>query len=101
MVTTEFGDVWIQGIQSDPLKIAVYRAASRAHAECINTGSCSYDDPRIQDFQRFLMKLPEHTWGLPSEQNNVNWSNAQFYPLREKFRISQIVQCMDGTETIC
>ena len=30
------------------------------------------------------MKLPEHTWGLPSERNSANWSNAQFYPLRQK-----------------
>eukprot|EP01083_Nonionella_stella_P031943 87397_1 len=94
VVTTEFGDVWLQGIGSDPLKMAVYREASRAHAECIQSGACSYDDPVIQDFERFLMKLPEHTWGLPSELDPVHWSNDQFHALRKTQ--SSFVNCSNA-----
>lgn len=35
-------------------------------------------DPDIASAVRLLIKLPEHTWGLPSVGDNVNWSNPQF-----------------------
>lgn len=37
---------------------------------------CNYTDPRIKDAIRFLMKVPEHTWGLPSVRDDVNWTNT-------------------------
>lgn len=32
----------------------------------------------IMNFTRFLIKLPEHTWGLPGVNDNKNWKNIQF-----------------------
>ena len=41
VVTSEIGDVWLQGISSDPLKEARYRAFARARAACIKVRSWS------------------------------------------------------------
>ena len=39
VVTNEIGDTWIQGIASDPRKMAEYRAVSRVLGNCIKKGS--------------------------------------------------------------
>lgn len=57
-------------------------------------GNCSLNDTRIRNFDRFLLKMPEHTWGLPSAQDNVHWSNAQFHPLRTVN--SNFIQCANA-----
>ena len=44
----------------------------------LQLGFCEVSDPSIVSAIRMLVKLPEHTWGLPSVQDNVNWSNPQF-----------------------
>jgi hypothetical protein len=36
----EIGDTWVFGVQSDPLKAANFRAASRARAACIDDPTC-------------------------------------------------------------
>ncbi|KAK3598273.1 hypothetical protein CHS0354_022590 [Potamilus streckersoni] len=82
VVTKEIGDTWIQGIASDPKKMAQYRTVSETIMGCINAGKCSANDPRITDSVRYLIKPPEHTWGVPGVNDNVNWSNAQFMKAR-------------------
>lgn len=44
----------------------------------LTLGACKASDPRIVNAAGILVKLPEHTWGLPSVSDNVNWSNPQF-----------------------
>lgn len=82
VIRQEVGDTWIQGIASDPYKMANYRAVSEAITECVMAGLCKASDPRIVSACRLLVKLPEHTWGLPSVSDNVNWSNPQFNKAR-------------------
>lgn len=36
----EIGDTWVFGVQSDPLKTANFRAASRLRAACIADPAC-------------------------------------------------------------
>jgi len=55
---------------------------SRARLECLNSGVCSESDYVIRNFSRLLIKIPEHTWGLPGVYDNGNWSNAQFNAAR-------------------
>ena len=62
VVTQEIGDTWIQGASSDPLKVAQYRAISRARASCIASGQCDVNADDFQTFDRLLMKVGEHTW---------------------------------------
>ena len=48
----------------------------------MKSGACSPTDTRIRDFQRMLMKIPEHTWGVPSLYDNTSYTNPSFYALR-------------------
>jgi len=59
----EIGDTWIFGVQSDPVKTANFRAASRARAACIADPHCPSDTAAFFNFSRLLVKVPEHTWG--------------------------------------
>lgn len=63
-VTAEIGDTWIMGANSDPAKVAKFRAASRARARCAAASRCGEDvEPGIRAFDRLLLKVAEHTWG--------------------------------------
>ncbi|XP_062571302.1 uncharacterized protein LOC134233351 [Saccostrea cucullata] len=88
IIRQEVGDTWIQGISSDPVKMAHYRAISETMSDCVISGACNISDPSIVSAARLLIKLPEHTWGLPGVGDNVNWSNPQFNIARrgENFR---------------
>ena len=62
VVEKEIGDTWIMGASSDPVKVALFRAASRVRAACL--GNCSEEtEPNIHAFDRLLLKVSEHTWG--------------------------------------
>ena len=81
LVTAELGDTWIEGASSDPLKVALFRSASRQRARCIATRSCdpAADSPAFKDFERLLMKAGEHTWGWNGgDTREGGWSNADF-----------------------
>lgn len=67
VITHEVGDTWIYGVPSDPLKMSQNREIQRAWMECLDAGvaACDYSNPTIQNMTRFLMKAPEHTWGIP------------------------------------
>ncbi|XP_055897527.1 uncharacterized protein LOC106076569 [Biomphalaria glabrata] len=81
--TFEIGDTWVQGVTSDPWKYIKYRAFVRAWETCSNSGKCLDSDPRIQDMLRFLIKLPEHTWGAHDFLDHVNWTNSQLAVARQ------------------
>ncbi|XP_041370965.1 uncharacterized protein LOC121384574 isoform X2 [Gigantopelta aegis] len=80
--TFEVGDTWIQGIASDPVKMSKYWTFSNTLQDCFLSQRCQGDDPRIKNAARFLVKLPEHTWGLPTVYDNINWSNKAFEKVR-------------------
>ncbi|XP_041366373.1 uncharacterized protein LOC121381225 [Gigantopelta aegis] len=80
----EMGDTWIQGMSSDPRKVAEMRAFFRERTNCLNEGSCSLSDPRIYNSSRFLLKVGEHTWGISGVDDDENWTNDKFYPLLYK-----------------
>jgi len=40
-------------------------------------------DERVWNSSRFLLKLPEHTWGLAAVSDYVHWSNEQFHKVRD------------------
>ena len=94
IVTAEIGDAWIcahaapsvqlqaevafdlltpvrsycvcfaDGVPSDPLKCAQFRAAGRVRDECVASGECDRGSAAMKTFDRMLVKVPEHTWGL-------------------------------------
>lgn len=85
VVTSEIADVWIQGISSDPPKMAAYRALSRVRAKCLAEGRCNAADPVLRNSSFFLVKPGEHTWGLPGTNDasaSSAWPNAAFDKVR-------------------
>ncbi|KAJ8311291.1 hypothetical protein KUTeg_011158 [Tegillarca granosa] len=79
VITQESGDTWINGIASDPRKVAEFRTIMRLRKKCIESGNCSLSDDRFYNSSRFLVKPAEHTWGLWAPNDNIHWTNAQFH----------------------
>jgi hypothetical protein len=72
------------GVQSDPRKVADFRAISRARAACGADPSCPSQG--VGELTRMLLKVPEHTWGLDVKKvlhDFVNWTNADFHACLE------------------
>eukprot|EP01052_Picozoa_sp_SAG31_P022598 SAG31_NODE_1804_length_7234_cov_3.340855_5_plen_463_part_00 len=74
-------DGWIYGVPSDPLKNAQFREAARQRASCIVSGRCNPASPAMRAFDRLLVKVPEHTWGVAQSwflPDYENYTNVQF-----------------------
>ncbi|XP_077986944.1 uncharacterized protein LOC144441258 [Glandiceps talaboti] len=92
VIKNEIGDTWIQGIMSDPKKMAQYRTISRARSECLESGQCQNSDPRMSRFSRYLVKIAEHTYGLNGVDDSRHWSNEDFERVRKEktFQLSEL-----------
>jgi hypothetical protein len=64
VISEEIGDTWIFGAGSDPTKVRQYRELLRLNREWASRGLNDSDQARIQQFQRHLVMVPEHTWGM-------------------------------------
>ncbi len=61
VVTSEIGDTWIHGLGTDPKKVSQYRELLRLRDAWIEKGV----SPEARDaFDRRLLLVPEHTWGM-------------------------------------
>jgi len=81
VVTSEIGDGWIYGVPSDPLKNAQFREACRLRKECIESKQCDATSPAMKAYDRLLVKIPEHTWGVAQAwflPDYTNYTNTQF-----------------------
>lgn len=94
-VSAELGDTWIMGADADPKKVALFRAASRAHATCLKDGrqqcaarcisqpglnETSHDtsEETLRGFERLLMVAGEHTWGWNGGHiRSRSWRNEE------------------------
>ena len=90
VVTQEIGDSWIHGVGTDPLKVAEYRALLRLRKTWRANAKADELDS-IDRFERGLMMIPEHTWGLDEKTFLVDYDYyvvALFQAARsgEKFR---------------
>lgn len=90
VVTKDILDGWIYGVPSDPLKASLFREASRQRLACVEAGHCDpQNDAEVRAFDRLLVKVPEHTWGvalawfLPDFEN---YTNVQFDAARAQQR---------------
>ena len=62
---------WVYGIPSDPLKVALFREASRQRRACVEAGRCNVSSSAMQRFDRMLVKVPEHTWGVANQVGSL------------------------------
>lgn len=86
LVTAEIGDTWIRGASSDPLKVALFRSASRQRSMCMAAANCepAATSPAFKDFERLLVKVGEHTWGWNGgDTREGGWDNADFAAKRK------------------
>ena len=75
MVHPHINKAWIYGVPSDPLKNAQFRELSRARDECVKSGGCDLASAAMQAFDRLLVKIPEHTWGLAQSFFTADYQN--------------------------
>ena len=83
VVNGEIGDTWIQGIAADPRKTAEYRAYAKSLLHYVSQPGNSLKDPVVYNMSTYLIKLPEHTWGLSGVSDSEHWSNDQFEKVRQ------------------
>jgi len=104
-VSSEIGDTWIYGIQSDPIKVSKMRAMNRVWSQFEGDRS----DPNYLNATFWALKNGEHTWGRDVKSNladNTNWTNANFHAAKAanvagygKLEKSWIEQRIWGIET--
>lgn len=81
VVTDEIGDTWIHGVGSDPIKVAQFRELLRLRLEWLRDGKTSPADPQYKAFNRRLLLIPEHTWGMDEKTHladNHHYNADQF-----------------------
>ena len=86
VVTQEIGDTWIHGIGSDPIKVSQYRELLRLRTEWLASDPVMQTDPLFDHFQRRLLLVPEHTWGMDEKTflgDHENYSPAEFSAARD------------------
>lgn len=87
VVRGEIGDSWIHGVGSDPIKVSRYRELLRLRAEWLAQGRASYNERSFIDFNRWLLMVPEHTWGMDEKTflgDHENYRADKFTSARNK-----------------
>jgi hypothetical protein len=59
------------------------------------SGDCLLSDIRVWNSSVYLLKNPEHTWGLYSEFDTVNWANDRFHPIQYISKLNGYL-CVDS-----
>ncbi len=88
--TGEIGDSWIHGLGTDPGKVAAFRELSRFRREIL-LGDKKLKPEVLGEFERNLLLLAEHTWGLDIKSflaDDHTWLRPDFdaaYRVRPNF----------------
>lgn len=85
LVTAEIGDTWLHGSGSDPLKLAQFRELQRLRERWLVEGKADPASAAFKRFSRFLLLVPEHTWGLDEKthlHDSQNFSAEKFRAVR-------------------
>ncbi len=92
VVTEEIGDTWIHGVGSDPIKVSRFRELLRLRMEWLASGKISYQDQNFVNFNRWLLLVPEHTWGMDEKTflgDHENYSAERFNAARGLFHFKK------------
>jgi hypothetical protein len=64
IITDELGDTWIHGVGTDPTLVRRYRQLARLRQAWLDDGRVDPASPEFEGFSRYLLRIPEHTWGM-------------------------------------
>jgi len=87
ILTDEIGDTWIHGVGTDPIKVSRFRELLRLRHEWLAQGKASYSDPGFLNFNRWLLMVPEHTWGMDEKTHlgdHEHYSAKKFADARHR-----------------
>ncbi len=98
VVTQEIGDTWIHGVGSDPIKVSRYRELLRLRSEWLEAKRIDTSDRNFFNFNRRLLLVPEHTWGMDEKTflgDHENYAAEDFkkargLPIFKKFESSWV-----------
>lgn len=75
VVTQELGDMWIHGVGTDPKKVSAYRELLRLRRPWVVNRRVDAQADTFKHFNRALLKIPEHTWGLDVKTHLADFEN--------------------------
>lgn len=75
VLTAEFGDSWIYGMGTDPVKVRRYLELRRLRSQWLKDGTAKKLGKRFRDFSRALLMIPEHTWGMDEKTYLADYKN--------------------------
>ena len=81
VLTCEIGDTWIHGVGSDPIKVSRFRELLRLRAEWLADGRAPCSERSFTNFNRWLLMVPEHTWGMDEKSflnDHENYRKEEF-----------------------
>ncbi|HAF61376.1 MAG TPA: glycoside hydrolase [Anaerolineaceae bacterium] len=87
IITQEIGDTWIHGIGSDPLKVSQFRELLRLRHTWLIHNPAICDEKWFKAFQRRLLLVPEHTWGMDEKtflRDHDNYEANKFNAARSQ-----------------
>ncbi len=89
VVTAEIGDTWVQGVGTDPQKVARLRELLRLRRAWAAEGMVAPDDSRLRGFHENLLLVIEHTWGMDEKTHlpdRSRWGRSTLAELRAEPR---------------
>jgi len=87
VITEEIGDTWIHGVGTDPTKVRRFRELYRLRRQWEESSVAKAIPERFSKFSRYLLMIPEHTWGLDEKTylaDYKNYSVNDFVKARDK-----------------
>jgi hypothetical protein len=84
VITAEIGDSWVHGVGSDPKKTAQYRELLRLRQSWLDSGRA--DATSLHDFDRAMIMIPEHTWGMDLKSHLQDYEHYDTVALAEARR---------------
>jgi len=93
VVTQEIGDTWIHGAGSDPLKVMQFHELMRLQKEWVVEGKVDLAATDMKAFDRKLLMIAEHTWGMDIKTHlvdNENYLAQPFQKARAKLNFKKV-----------
>jgi hypothetical protein len=93
VITEEIGDTWIHGIGTDPTKVGRFRELCRLRRDWEKNNMAKTYQKNFSKFSRYLLMIPEHTWGLDIKTylaDFKNYSPADFKKARKRENFKKV-----------